>query len=323
VRRVFIMADCEELVPVWLRFVRGIVDSADLPLNISRETLQHNRQMGKIRSKLTAKILEALKKLQEDRREDYVGLWAAFGSVLKEGIYYDDKYREELAPLAMFESTAGEAQRTLGEYVENMPVKQTEIYVLLAPNLETAKRSPHLEAIESHGYEVLFLTDPVDEFVLQRLAEFQGKKIRRIDQGEVDLEDEDEKSARQEKEKELEPLLESVRKELSDSVEDVRFSNRLTESPACLVSGEHEITPQVRRMMEASGQAVPPSKRILELNADHPLVARMQALSSDDASFARFAETCELVLGMAQVAEGAPPSDPQRFTKLVSDLMLG
>ena len=323
VRRVFIMADCEELAPVWLRFVRGVVDSGDLPLNISRETLQHNRQMGKIQSKLTNKVLETMKRLQEERREDFGEFWKAFGPVLKEGLYYDDAHREELAGLALFESTAGDEPRSLGEYVQDMPAKQKEIYVLLAPDLETARRSPHLEAVASREFEVLFLTDPVDEFVLQRLSEFEGKKIRRIDQGEVDLEDEQEKEARQQKEKDLEPLVEAVKKELAESVEDVRFSNRLTDSPACLVASEHELTPQMRRMMEASGQSAPPSKRILELNAEHPLVGRMQSLSGDEASHERFAQSCELVLGMAQVAEGAAPSDPQRFTQLVSELMLG
>ncbi len=322
VKRVFIMSDCEELMPPWLRFVRGVVDSADLPLNISRETLQHNRQMGQIRNRLTTKVLDALSGMLEDRRDDYREFWKAFGSVLKEGVYYDDERREEVARIALFSSSTEEEPTTLPEYVERMPVKQTEIYVLLAPELETARRSPHLETFTSKGYEVLFLTDPVDEFVLQRLGELDGRKIRQIDKGEVDIDDEGEKEEREAREKDLEPLLEAVRKELADHVEAVRFSSRLTESPACLVAGEHDPGPALRRMMQEAGHEAPPAKRILELNAGHPLVETLQALSGDDAKYARFGEYCELVLGQALVAEGSAPPDPARFTKLVAGLMV-
>ena len=323
VKRVFIMAECEELMPVWLRFVRGVVDSADLPLNISRETLQHNRQMGQMRKRLTTKVLDTLGTLLADRREEYAGFWSNFGSVMKEGIYYDDDRREEIAKLALFASTAGDEPCTLGEYVERMPVKQTEIYALFAPNLETARRSPHLETFRDHDAEVLFLTDPVDEFVLQRLTEFEGKKIRAIDKGEVDLADDEAKEARAEAEKDLQPLLDAVRKQLADHVETVRFSTRLTDSPACLVSGENDPSPHLQRLMRESGRDMPAAKRTLELNASHPLVTRMQELAQDDADFARFTDYCELLHGQALLAEGATPTDPIRFTKLVTNLMVG
>ena len=326
VKRVFIMEDCEELMPVWLRFVRGVVDSSDLPLNVSRETLQHNRQMGQIKKRLTRKVVDTLQALLRDDREGYGAFWGAFGTVLKEGIYYEEELRDEIAKLALFRSTNEASEEdaptdtTLVEYVDRMPVKQEEIYVLLAESEEAARRSPHLEAFAARGYEVLFLTDPIDEFVMQRFTEFAEKKIRRIDQGEIDLEDEDEKSARGEREKELEPVLGAVKEELSEVVEDVRFSSRLTDSPACLVGGENELTPQVRRMLQEQGQAVPESKRVLELNARHPVVERLKELS--DAQEEEFSEACELLVGTALVTEGSSPPDPTRFAKLVTDRML-
>jgi molecular chaperone HtpG len=323
VTRVFIMADCEELVPVWLRFVRGVVDCADLPLNVSRETLQRNRQIAQIEKRLTRKVLESLEGLLASRREEYEAFWTAFGSVLKEGIYYDDARRDEVARIALFASSAGEKPCTLQEYAERSPVKQKEIWVLLAPDLERAARSPHLEAFTRRGLEVLFLTDPVDEFVLQRLTEFEGRPLRQIDKGEVDL-DGDEAAApeREAKEKELAPVLEAMRKELSDRVVDVRFSNRLTESPAVLVAGEHDLSPQLERLLREQGRPLPPRRRVLELNATHPLIERLQRLADDDGTFARFSDYCELVWEQALVAEGSPPSDPARFTRLLTELML-
>ncbi len=322
VRRVFIMEDCEELMPSWLRFVRGVVDSADLPLNVSRETLQSGRQMAQIRKRLTRKVLDALLALQKDRREDYAAFWAAFGQVLKEGLYYEDEHKEDVARLALFHGTVGDEPTTLAEYVERMPVKQKDIYVLVAPNIEAARRSPHLEAFAAKKVEVLFLTDPVDEFVLQRFTEFDEHAIKRVDRGEHDLEDEGEKSEREAKEKELAPVLEAIRKELADKVEAVRFSSRLTDSAACLVGGDNDLTPQMRRMLAESGQPVPDAKATLELNATHPLIEHLTALQADDANYARFASGCELLLGTALVTGGEAPQDPVRFAQLVTELML-
>ncbi|HED66688.1 MAG TPA: molecular chaperone HtpG, partial [Planctomycetes bacterium] len=337
VKRVFIMEDSEELLPVWLRFVRGVVDSQDLPLNVSRETLQHNRQMGRIQKRLTSKVLDTLSRLQRDDRDGYSSFWDAFGIVLKEGIYYDAERAEEIAKLALFETThtpeAGDAEpgegepgqdtrTTLVEYVERMPVKQKEIYVLVADDLAHAKRSPHLEALRAKGFEVLLLTDPVDEFWLQRLTSFADHPIRRVDRGEVDLEDEADKEKRTEKEKEYESLLEAIRKELSEHVETVRFTGRLQQSPACLVDPENALPPQLRRMLREQGQSVPEDKRILELNPSHPLVKRLADLAADEAHYDRFAEACELLLGTALVTEGATPPDPARYGELVSKLLL-
>ncbi len=321
VKRVFIMADCEELVPVWLRFVRGVVDSSDLPLNISRETLQHNRQMDRIQKRLTKKTLDTLGEMRDKDREAYNGFWDAFGGVLKEGLYYESEYKDQLSELALFETSAGKERCTLPEYVERMPVKQKEIYVLLAPDRAAAERSPHLEALRAEGYEVLFLVDAVDEFVLQRFEEYGGKKLRQIDRGEVDLGGED-TPEREEREKALEPLLEAVRKELADEVEEVRFSKRLTESPACLVEGENSMPPQMLRFLKETGQPVPEQKRSLELNATHSLVQRLEALRGDEAQFARFSDYCHLLFGQALLAEGSPLSDPARFSKLLTELMV-
>ncbi len=322
VRRVFIMADCEELLPPWLRFLRGVVDSSDLPLNVSRETLQENRQVRQIRKSLTRKTLDALRGMLDGRREDYGTFWTAFGPVLKEGLYVDDEHREELAKLLLAHSTAGDEPCTLDEYVERMPVKQKEIYVLPATDKAAAERSPHLEAFRAKGFEVLFLTDPVDEFVLQRLTEFESRPIRSIDKGEVDLDDGEDDEDRTEREEELKPLLELVRKELAEEVEEVRLSTRLTDSPAVLVSKASSFSPQVERMLRESGQPIPEQKRTLELNPGHPLIERLRDLAAENEIFDRFGDYCALLHGQALIAEGSPLPDPARFAKLVTELMV-
>lgn len=322
VKRVFIMADCEELAPPWLRFVAGVVDSNDLPLNISRETLQHNRAMGQIHKRVVRKVVDALANLCEKRRVDYAAFWRHFGPVIKEGIWYDDGERDELAKVALFESSVGEELTTLGEYVARMPATQTEIYVVLAPDRAAALRSPHLETLRKKGCEALFLVDPVDEFVLQRLERFQDKPLRRIDRGEVELDDPSERAARATKEGELGGVLEAVRKELHEHVESVRFTSRLIDSPACLVAGEHDASPQMEKLMRAMGRDVPRQKRVLELNASHPLVGRLKVWSERPEDARRFGEACEVLLGQALIAEGSAPGDPGRFSKLLSELLL-
>ena len=320
VRRVFITNECEELLPAWLRFLPGVVDSSDLPLNVSRETLQATRQTGQIKKRLTRKVLDALKSMQKERAQDYERFWKAFGPILKEGLYADDEFRDELAKLALFRSSAGDAWRTLEQVVADMPVKQKEIYALVATDAESAARSPHLEAFRAKGFEVLFWTDPVDEFVLQRFREFEGRPIRRVDQGEVELLEEGEKTERAARAKELAPLFEAVRKELAESISDVRPSSRLTESPACLVASENALSPQLARVLRDAGQPVPEEKRVLELNPTHPLVTRLSELLERDP--ARFAEDAQLVLDLARVAEGAPPADPAAFARRVGDLVV-
>ncbi len=324
VKRVFITADCEELMPTWLRFIPGIVDSADLPLNVSRETLQHARQLGQIQKRLVKKTIDAFAGLLKNRREDYEGFWDAFGPVLKEGLYYDDDNRDSLAKTVLLRSTNGEGWTTLDEYLERRPEGQEEIYVLSGPDLAAVRRSPHLEAFAAKGYEVLFLVDQVDEFAFQRLTEFGESKIRSISKGEVDLgEDEEEKKSREEAEKEHAELVEAVKAALSEHVETVRFSNRLTDSAAVLVSSEHSMAPHVERMMRESGQAgfgMPESKRTLELNPSHGIVQKLAELQGSDEG--RFGEYCELLLGQALLTEGSPLPDPAQFSKLVSKLMV-
>ena len=323
VRRVFVMSDCEHLLPPWMRFLRGVVDASDLPLNVSRETLQENRQVRQIRKHLQRKTLDALGSMLADRREEYLTLWSAFGPALKEGVYGDDEHREEVTKLLLFDGSAGEELSTLAEYVERMADGQEEIYVLPAPDRAAAERSPHLEGVRARGFEVLYLIEPIDEFLLQRLTEFDGKKLRSIDKGGLELEEDDAaKEVREEKQKSLGPLLELVRKELSDEVEEVRLSTRLTDSPAVLVSSESALSPQVERMLRESGQAIPEQKRVLELNPSHPLIERLRDLSADDKTFGRFGDYCALLHGQALLAEGSPLSDPGRFAKLVTDLMV-
>jgi molecular chaperone HtpG len=225
-----------------------------------------------------------------------------------------------VAGLGLFSSTKGEGLRTLNDYAADMPMGQKEIYVLLAADRESAQRSPHLEAFRAKGFEVLLLTDPVDEFVLQRLTTFQDKTIRRIDQGEIDLSDDADSGENEAKEKELEPMIEAVRKELSERVEEVRFSKRLTDSPACLVAGENALPQHLVRLMREQGQDVPDPKHVLELNPKHPLIESMGRQVGDD--FGRFSNSCELLFGLAQLAEGSTLSDPGKFSRLVSEMML-
>jgi molecular chaperone HtpG len=323
VRRVFIMADCEELLPPWLRFLRGVVDASDLPLNVSRETLQENRQVRQIRKHLVRKALDAFHAMLDGRRADYLVLWGAFGPALKEGAYIDDEQRAELARLLLFETSAGTELTTLAEYKGRMRDGQAEIYVLPASSRQAAERSPHLEGVRARGFEVLFLVEPVDEFLLQRLKEFDGQKLRAIDKGGLELAEEaGEKEAREEKTKTFGPLLELVRKELAGEVEAVRFSARLTDSPAVLVSGENTLSPQVERMLRESGQPVPEAKRVLELNPHHALIERLRDLAASDATFKRFSDYCELLYGQALLAEGSPLPDPARFARLVTELMV-
>ncbi len=322
VKRVFIMDDCEELLPPWLRFVRGLVDSSDLPLNVSRETLQHTRQMVPIKKKLVAKVLETAKRMLEDEREAYEKVWASFGSTLKEGIYFEDEEAKfKVAEVCLFRSTRGDGLVSLDEYVEKMPFKQKEILFLAGADKKTLLASPHLEAAKKNGFEVLLLTDPVDEFAMQRLTEFDGKPVRSLERGELDLDDDDEKKEEREKKQEaLKPLLDSVKAVLKDRVGDVRFSNRLTESPAVLVTGEHDVSPHMQRILREANQEVPPAARVLELNPSHPLVEKMDALRGTDDD--RLSDYCDLLYGQALIAEGTPLTDPAAFNRLLTDLMV-
>ncbi|GJM23364.1 MAG: chaperone protein HtpG [Planctomycetota bacterium] len=321
VKKVFVMAECEELLPGWLRFVRGLVDSSDLPLNVSRETLQHNRQIAQIRKRLVKKLLDTFGEMLKKERETYAEFWTAFGSVLKEGLYIDDAHRAELAKVCLWQTSKGAEPCTLAEYVDRMEPDQEAIWYVTGADRHSVEKSPHLEAVSGKGHEVLFLVDPVDEWVVQRLNEFEGKPLRSLEQGDAAAETDEQKSEREEQEKELEGLLGAAQASLDDYVSKVRLSSRLKESPAVLVGAEGGLSPQLEAMLRASGQQVPANKRVLELNPSHPVVSRLKELHAADADSPRFHQFLELVHGQALLAEGSQLSDPSRFAKLVGELL--
>jgi molecular chaperone HtpG len=327
VKRVFVMGDCDQLIPSYLRFVKGVVDAEDMSLNVSREILQQDRQLTTIRRRLTKKVLSTIKSLQSERPQDYRTLWTQFGAVLKEGLMSGSDNQDALLRISSFASTQSDEElTTLAEYVERMKDGQERIFYATGPSREQLLKSPHLEAFKAKGYEVLLLTDPVDEVWVGSVTEFDGKPLQSVAKGEVDLDLEDEKAAnegeRQEQERDFADLLTWLKETLGDHVKEVRLSTRLTESPACLITDTFGITPALARMYRASGQAVPVGKRILELNPKHPLVTGLQQAhkaGGDDAQMCRLDETAELLYGTALLAEGDIPEDPAKFAGLLAD----
>jgi molecular chaperone HtpG len=321
VRRVLIMRDCEELLPGWLRFVRGVVESNDLPLNISREVLQDDPRVRQISKRLVRKVLEALSRRLTDDRESYEAFWHGFGACIKEGIYYGADEDARLSGLALFESSAQPGLTTLAEYVERCPEGQDEIHVLTGSSRKVLESSPHLEALRDAGQEVLFLTEPVDEWMLQRLTEWDGKPVRRADQGGGPAEDEEAKAAREQKQEELGGLLGAMQEALDEEIKEVRFSARLRNSAAVLVGDDQGLSPQLERLLRRSGQEVPQQKRVLELNPDHALVEGLRRVYDVDENSPRVKDYAALLYGQALIAEGVPLEDPAKFTRLVTDLM--
>lgn len=329
VRRVLIKDACEELLPSYLRFVRGVVDSADLPLNVSRELVQQDRHLTQMRKWLTRKVLDHLKKMQADDAEKYLKLWGEFGRVLKEGVGSDHENRDRLLPLLMLQSSAdAEKLTTLDQYVERMKEGQEEIFYLTGESRAVVEGSPHLEAFQAKGYEVLYLVDPVDEMWVQGVTEHDGKRLKSVGKGTVELGSEEEKkeaeAALKEKQEELGDLLSALQKPIDDWVKEVRLSTRLTTSPACLVGGEFDMSPQLERLMrEAEGSAMPRQKRILELNPKHELVFKLHQRLLADSSDAKLEDAAHLLLGYGLLSEGSDLHDPARFNKLVAELMVG
>jgi len=325
VKRVFIMGDCDELMPEYLRFIKGVVDAQDLSLNVSREILQQDRQIKAIRRRLTKKVLTTIKELQSERPDDYRTFWTQFGRVLKEGLLSDFDNQDILLRVSSFASThSDEEPTTLAEYVERMKDGQKQIFYATGESRQQLLKSPHLEAFKARGYEVLLLTDPVDEVWVGTVTEFDGKPLQSVAKGEVDLDSEEDKSdaEREEQQKEFADLLAWLKETLSEHVKEVRLSTRLTESPACLITDAFGITPALARLYRASGQDVPVGKRILELNPNHPLVTGLrdaQKKAGDDAALAVVAETAELLYGTALLAEGGALEDPARFAELLAD----
>ncbi|ACY17861.1 molecular chaperone HtpG [Haliangium ochraceum] len=328
VRRVFIMDDCKELLPNYLRFVRGVVDSEDLPLNVSREILQQNRQIRAIRKHLVKKILDALANMKKGEGDDYLSFWKQFGAVLKEGLLLSQERNERIYELLLAESSNGEAGAlvSLGEYSERMKEGQEAIYYLTAPSVEQARKSPHLEAFQAKGVEVLFFTDAVDEIWLQERAEYEGKKFQSVVQGDIQLGTEEEKKeAEEEKQRqqnELGDLLLAVRAALQEEVKEVRLSSRLTSSPACLVTGDGDLSPQLERIMRATGQEVPKVKRVLEVNPTHPVVKRMQEMHEASKAHPDLPNFSRLLYGQAILSEGGELEEPAEFAKLIAEVMV-
>lgn len=328
VRRVFITDSCEQLLPDYLRFVKGVVDSSDLPLNVSREILQEDVQIKRIQKSLVSKILSTLSEMREKEADSYLDFYKEFGPVLKEGVHFDYANRDKLQDLLLFESTATDAGSfvSLKEYVERMPEGQEEIYFITGTSRAALEQSPHLEIFRKKGYEVLFLTDPVDEWVVQGLPEYDGKKLKAVDRGDVIPATEEEKkeqeAKREEAAKQYGDLLSFVKEKLAERVKEVRLSSRLTDSACCLVADEHGLNANMERILRAMNQTVPESKRILELNPDHPIMQVMATLFGKDKTNPRLADYCDLLYDQALLTEGSPIADPLRFTRLVAELMV-
>ena len=326
-KRVLIVERCADLLPQFLRFLRGVVDSADLPLNVSRQMLQENRHVAQIRKWLTRKTLDALARLQNSEPEKYRKFWEEFGRAIKEGLATEFSFRDQITPLVLSESSAdAEKPTTLAEYVSRMKPDQREIYYLVGESRALCEASPLLEAFRAKQYEVLFFTDPVDEFVVQYLPEFEGKRLRSIGRGDVQLgSDEEKKQAEQtlrETADRYRGMLDWLRGRLDDRVKQVRLSNRLTDSPACLAIDEEDLSPQMERLLRMShGEGAPPQKRILELNPRHDVVERLRQRWEGDRDDAVAGDAAELLYGYALLAEGAPLPDPPKFNRALATLL--
>ncbi|PKL45727.1 MAG: molecular chaperone HtpG [Candidatus Riflebacteria bacterium HGW-Riflebacteria-1] len=327
VKRVFIMNDCEELIPDYLRFVKGVVDSESLSLNISREILQHDRLIQTIRKSLTRKVLDTLKKMLSEDRQKYVEFWKHFGSVIKEGLFKEPGNSEKLFECCLFQSTSSPSDWfTMAEYVERIKPDQDKIYYLTGESREVIENSPHLEAFRDKGYEVLLMTDPVDEVWVQYTSEFKQKKIKSAARGSLELGSEEERKKTDEtlkqKEQEWKTLLELIQNKLDKHIKAVRLSGRMSSSAACLVSEEGEMTPHLEALLRASGKDVPQVKRTLELNPGHPLLGKMHEIFIKDKQNPKISEYAELLYGQALLAEGGQLPDPSGFNRKVAELMV-
>ena len=336
VKRVFIMDDAQEIVPEWLRFVRGVVDSEDLPLNVSREILQKDATTRFIKKQVVGKTLTLLEEMAaegETEREvegadekqtvnRYEQFYGEFSRNLKEGVYHEHDARERLAKLLRFHTTHGDddAMTGLADYVSRMDAEQKSIYYVAADSLPAAQASPHIEALKKHGHEVLLMTESIDEWVVDALREFDGKPLVSAAKGALDLpESEEDKKKKEEAEKELAPVLERVQKALDDHVSEVRVTDRLTDSPACLVTAEGGMSARQEKVLRDAGHDLPAQKRILELNAEHAVVQKLQGLDDEG----RFADWSSLLYDQALLAEGELPNDPAAFSRRLTDLMSG
>ena len=324
VRRVFIMDDAEQLMPTYLRFVRGVIDSNDLPLNVSREILQHNKAIDSMRGGSVKKVLGMLEELANNDADKYQEFWNQFGKVLKEGPGEDFANREQIAKLLRFSSTltdSADQRVALADYVGRMKEGQEAIYYITADSFAAAKNSPHLEIFRKKGIEVLLLAERVDEWLASSLTEFDGKPLQSVTKGELDLgslEDETEKKEQEKAAEDLKPLLDKVKETLCDKVKEVRITHRLTNSPACLVAGEHDMSGNLERILKSVGQNVSGSKPILELNPEHPLVTKLKAEGEGE----RFGDWANILFDQALLAEGGQLDDPASFVQRLNQLLL-
>lgn len=321
VQRVFIMDDAEQFLPLYLRFVKGIVDSSDLPLNVSRELLQQNPELEAMRGALTRRVLDMLQKLATNQASDYKKFWGEFGQVFKEGIIEDKQNTDKLMALLRFSTThtdSAEQDQSLSDYVGRAGEDQDKIYYILGDHYEMANRSPHLEQLRKKGIEVLLLYDRIDPWMVDHMPEFEGKSFQDVGRGQLALPDAEGDLTQQAMNDEAKPLLKKIKKSLRDRVEAVNVSRRLVDSPACVVTADHDLAPQLRRMLEATGQKLPESKPILEINIDHPLVSRL----SGETDETRFRELSNIVLDHALLAEGAQLSNPGEYVRRINKLLL-
>lgn len=320
VKRVFIMDDATQFLPNYLRFIKGIVDASDLPLNVSREILQDNKKIDNIRSACVKRVLGMLEKMSENDPENYKKFWKEFGLVLKEGPVEDFANREAIAKLLRFATTVNDSEEqlvSLDEYVSRMQDKQDKIYYITASSFNAAKNSPHLEIFKKKGIEVLLLSDRIDEWLTNHLGEYEGKKLQSISKGKVALDDDE--AEVKEQEKSLEPMLNQIKSILENKVKDVRLTNRLTDSPACIVADENDIGFEMQRILQSAGQSLPESKPILEINPDHVLIKRLHAIE-DDVKFEQYAF---VLFEQAVIAEGGQLDNPVDFVRRVNELLVG
>jgi molecular chaperone HtpG len=322
VKRVFIMDDCEELLPPWLRFVRGVVDSDDLPLNVSRELLQDSAVVRAIRKHVVKKTLDLLEKLAKDKAEDYLALWRNFGAILKEGLAADGEHREKLGALVRYESSRDEGLSSLADYVSRMKEGQQAIYYVVGESRKALEGSPHLEALRKRGYEVLFMTDPVDEWAAQGLREFDGKPLVSALQADLKLQEtEEEKREKEQRAGGLKALTERMKEVLKDAVKEVRVSDRLTDSPVCLVLPEGGSPAFLERLLREHGRELPRTGRILEVNPTHPVIEHLRKLHEREAKSEQVTEWVELLHDQALLTEGSTLEDPSRFAKRMTALL--
>ena len=323
VRRVFIMDDAEQFLPMYLRFIRGVLDSNDLPLNVSRELLQQDSEVEAMRAALTKRALDLLVRIAKDEPEKYASFWKEFGPVLKEGVGEDPSNRDKILPLLRYASTHEESDEpkvTLADYVGRMKPGQERIYYIIADSVTAARGSPYLEQLRSKGIEVLLLADRVDEWMMGHVREFEGKRFKDVSRGDLELgglEADSDKAAAAEVAKENEKLLQRIKEALGDRISEVKVSTRLTDTPACLVLAEHDLGAQMRKILAATGQAAPESKPALEVNVGHPLLKRLDATLAED----EFAELALVIHDQAKLAESGSVANPGEFVRRLNRLL--